>query len=84
MAQEFSLSFNPHNKIHATVVIRGLSIYLTLDLFSRVTTLPLGIAWRKEDKGDNEVAKRKFFLEGEELTEDKKWSKEGKFAIPIE
>jgi len=33
-----------------------------------VTTLPLGIPWRKEDKGDNQVAKRKLFLEGEEPT----------------
>ena len=71
VAQEFSLSLTPHNKIHATIVVRGLTTYLTPELISKVTTLPLGIPWRKEDKGDNQVAKRKFFLEGEEPTKDK-------------
>ena len=71
MAQEFAHSLTPHSKIHATVLVRGLTIDLTTDLISRVTTLPLGIPWRKEDKGDSQVAKRKFFLEGEEPTEDK-------------
>jgi len=47
VAQEFSLSLTPHTKIHATVVIRGLTIHLTLELISRVTTLPLGMPWRK-------------------------------------
>ncbi len=71
VAQEFALSLTPHNRIHATVVIRGLAIDLTLELISRVTTLPLGIPWRKEDKGDSQVVKIKLFLEGEEPTEDK-------------
>jgi len=70
-SQEFAHSLTPHSRIHATVIVRGLTIDLTLDFISRVTTLPLGIAWRKEDKADNQVAKRKFFLEGEEPTEDK-------------
>jgi len=61
VAQEFSLSLTPHNRIHATIVIRGLTIDLTPELISRVTTLTLGIPWRKEDKGDNQVAKRIFF-----------------------
>jgi len=71
VAQEFALSLTPHTKIHATVVIRGLTIGLTPELIKRVATLPLGIPWRKEDKGDSQVARRKFFLEGEEPTEDK-------------
>ena len=71
VAQEFPLSLTPQTKIHATIVIRGLTIDLTPELISRVNTLPLGIPWRKEDKGDSEVAKRKLFLEGEEPTEDK-------------
>ena len=53
VAQEFALSLTPLTRIHATVVIRGLSIDLTPELISRVTTLPLGIPWRKEDKGDS-------------------------------
>jgi len=67
LAQEFSLSLTPLTRIHATIVIRGLYI----DLISRVTTLLLGIPWRKEGKGDSQVSKRKFFLEGEEPTADK-------------
>jgi hypothetical protein len=53
VAQEFAHSLNPHNKIHAIVIVRGLTIDLTPELFSRVTTLPLGIPWRKEDKADS-------------------------------
>jgi len=71
VAQEFSLSLTPHSIIHATVIVRGFTIYLTPDLISKVTTLTLGIPWRKEDKGDSQVAKIKFFLEGEEPGEDK-------------
>jgi len=47
-------------------VVRGLSIDITPKLISRVTTLPLGVPWRKEDKGDSEISKRKFFLEADE------------------
>ena len=71
VAQDFSLSLIPLTRVHATIVVRGLSIELTPELISRVTTLPLGVLWRKEDKGDSHVSKRKFFLEGEEPTEDK-------------
>ena len=71
VAQEFSLFLTPHTRIHATIVIRGLTIDHTPEPISRVTTLPLGIPWRKEDKGDSQVSKGKFFLEGEEPTEDK-------------
>jgi len=64
VAQEFSHSLTRHNRIHATIIVRGLTIDLTPELISRVTTLPLGIPWRKEDKADSEVEKIKFFLEG--------------------
>ena len=65
VAQEFAPSLTPHSRIHATPIVRGLTIDLILELISRVTTLPLGIPWRKEVKADRQVAKRKFFLEGE-------------------
>jgi len=51
--KDFSLSLIPLTRIHATVVVRGLSIELILELISRITTLPLGVPWRKEDKGDS-------------------------------
>jgi len=43
VVQKFSLSFAPHNRIHATIVIRGLTIDLSPKLICRVTTPPLGI-----------------------------------------
>ena len=70
-SQEFAHSLTPHRKIHATILVRGLTIDLISKLINRVTTLPLEIPWRKEVKGDSQVAKRKLFLEGEEPAEDK-------------
>jgi len=50
LSKEFSHSLTPHNRIHAIVIVRGLTLDLTLEFINRVTTLPLGIAWRKEGK----------------------------------
>ena len=61
VTQEFSHSLTPHSRIHAIVVVRGLTIDLALDLINRVTTLPLGIPWRKEDKGDIQRQKGNSF-----------------------
>lgn len=71
VTQDFSLSLIPLTRTHATIVVRGLSIEVTPELISRITTLPLAVPWRKEDKGDSHTAKKKFFLEGEEPIEDK-------------
>ena len=53
VARDFSLSLIPLPKTHATVVVRGLSLKLTPELLRRIATLPLGVPWRKEDKGDS-------------------------------
>jgi len=53
VAQDFVLSLIPLTRIHVTIVVRGLSIELTPMLINKVTTLPLGIPWRKQDKGDS-------------------------------
>ena len=53
VAREFALSLILLTKAHATVVVRGLSIELNPKLISRITTLPLGVPYRKEDKGDS-------------------------------
>jgi len=71
VARDFALSLIPLTRVHATIVVRGLSIELTPKLINIVTTLPPGVPWRKEDKGDSQIAKRKFFLEGEDPIEDK-------------
>jgi len=53
VAREISLSHITLTTVHATVVVRGLSIEIAPKLINRVTTLPLGVPWRKEDKGDS-------------------------------
>lgn len=50
VVEKSALCLTPHTRIHAIVVIRGLTIDLTPELINRVTTLPLGIPWRKEDR----------------------------------
>ena len=71
VAIDFSLSLIPLTRTHATIVVKGLARELTLEIIGKITTLPLGMPWRKEDKGNNKIAKKKFFLEGEEPMEDK-------------
>lgn len=71
MAREFSLSLIPLPMTNATSVVKGLSVEITTKVISRITTLPLGLPWRKEDMGNNTLAKKNFFLEGIEPMEDK-------------
>lgn len=52
-------------------MVRGLSITTNPDVINRVTTLPLGIQWRREDKDSNTFAKRNFLLNDEQPIEDK-------------
>jgi len=61
VAKYFSLSLIPLTRMHATVVVRGISIDFTPELIRRITTLPLGVPWRKEDKGIIQTTKNKFF-----------------------
>ena len=71
VTKDFSLSLIPLTRTHATVVVKGLSVEITPKIISKITTLPLGLPWRKEDKGNNKLAKNKFVLEGEEAMEEK-------------
>lgn len=43
VARDFAFSLIPLIRTHATVVVRGLSIELTPELISRITTLPEGV-----------------------------------------
>lgn len=50
-----------HLEGHETVIIvKGLTIYLGEDLISRITTLPNGIKWSKEERHEVVIAKRGF------------------------
>ena len=71
ISQEFSLSLVPHSRTHATVTFRGISIKITVEFISRVTTLPLGLPWRKYEKPIGQAAKKKFFQNNEHPVEDK-------------
>jgi len=50
ISHEFSLSPVLHTRTHAIVTIRSLSIEITPEFISRVTTLPLGLPWSKDEK----------------------------------
>jgi len=71
VARNFSLSLIPHTRTHATTMVKVLSIEISLEVIGRITTLTLGLPWRKENKGNIQIAKEKLVLEGEEATEDK-------------
>ena len=62
IAREFSMSLTPHPRINATSMVRVLLITITPEINSKITTLPLGLQWRKEDKASNTLSKKKFFL----------------------
>ena len=65
ISQEFSLSLVLHARTHATITIRGLSIEITPEFISRVTTLPFGMPWSKDEKIIGQATKRKFFQDNE-------------------
>jgi len=65
------MSLRPHSKTHATVSFRGLTLELTPDFISRITSLPLELPWSKEEKPLGQVAKKTFFQPDEHPVEDK-------------
>lgn len=71
VTEEFLMSLQPKSKTLATVNFRGLTLKLTPQLISRVTDLPLGIPWSKEERALGQKAKKEFFLPEEQFSEDK-------------
>ena len=71
ITEEFLRSLKPKSKTLATVNFRGLTLKLTPQLISRVTNLPMGIPWDKEERKLGQKAKKEFFLPEEEFWEDK-------------
>ena len=65
------MSLRPQSNTHATVSFRGLTLELTPELISRVTGLPLGLPWSKEERSLGQATKKTFFLPKEHLVEDK-------------
>jgi len=71
VTEQFLMSLRPHSKTHATVSFRGLTLELTPDFINRITDLPLGLPWSKEEKSLGQVAKKTFLQPEEHLIEDK-------------
>jgi len=68
---EFAMSLIPQARVSAIVVVRGFSVKITPESIRKITTLPLSLQWRKEDKASKALAKKNFFFEGEEPIEYK-------------
>lgn len=64
VAREFAMSLIPLARASATTTVRGFSVTITLESIRRITTLPLGLQWRKEDKTNITLGKKGFLLEG--------------------
>ena len=71
VAEEFLRTPQPKSKTLAVVNFRGLTIKLTPQSISRVTELPMGVPWDKEERKLGQKAKKEFFLPEEQFSEDK-------------
>ena len=71
ITEEFLRSLEPKSKTLAIVNFRGLTLRLTPQFISRVTDLPMGIPWDKEERKMGKKAKEEFFLPEEQFSEDK-------------
>jgi len=47
VAREFTMSLIPLARSNATTIVRGFSLTIIPERISRITTLPLGLQWRK-------------------------------------
>ena len=64
-------ALKPKSQTLATVNFRGLSLKLTPQYISRITELPMGLPWDKEQRKLSQQAKKEFFPPKEEFSEDK-------------
>ena len=71
VAEEFLQALKPKSQTLATVSFRGLSLQLTPEHISRITELPMGLPWDKEERKQSQQAKKEFFPPEEEFSEDK-------------
>ena len=82
IVQEFAFSLVPHSRTHATITFRGLSMEINPEFISRVTTLPLGLPWSKDEKPIGHVAKKNFFQNNEHPVEDKNGIRRASIPYP--
>lgn len=65
-------------------MVRGLVISLNAELISRVTTLPLGIRWSKEDKVVSVASRNNFFILKEKSVEDNNGVRRDRLPYPCD
>jgi hypothetical protein len=82
VAQEFSLALVPRSKTHATITFRDLTMEITPEYISRVTSLALGLPWSKDEKSMGQVAKKTFFQPDEHPIEDKNGNRRTRIPYP--
>ena len=58
ITEEFLRSLKPKSKTLVVVNFRGLTLRLTPQLISRVTDLPMGVPWDKEERKLGQKAKK--------------------------
>lgn len=63
-------------------MVRGLAITITPDLISKVSTLPLGVKWNREEKLFCTASKKSLLLPNEEYIEDKNGVRRGILHYP--
>ena len=61
VAVEFLRALKPKSKTLAVINFRGLNLRLTPQFISRVTDLPMGVPWDKEERKLGQKAKKEFF-----------------------
>jgi len=84
IAQEFALSLVPRTRPHATITLRGLFMETTPKFISRVTTLPLGLPWSKDEKPIGQAVKKNFFQNNETPSEDKNGIRRASIPYPLD
>jgi len=82
LAFEFSMDLNSQIEDSATNTVRGLAISLSPKIISRVTTLPLGIKWSREDKSKSATTKNSFFTANENPIEYKNGARRESLPYP--
>jgi len=71
VAEEFLRALKPKSKMLAIVNFRGLSLRITPRFINRVSELPMGVLWDKEERKLGQKAKKEFFPPEEQFSEDK-------------
>ena len=80
---DFSMALNSQSDVNPTTVIRGLVITISPEVINRVTTLPLGIKWNREDRVNSATSKKNLFRSRERHVKDKNGVRRESLALPM-